>query len=280
MRKLCIYHAECNDGFGAAWAVWKRYGDEFEYFPAVHNEPPPAEIEGRDIVMVDFAYPRAVFADVVTKAKSVLVLDHHISMVTELEPWLNKSAKKPASIEAWSWDGVCVILDMSHSGAMLAWQFFHPEDTAPILTMLIEDYDLYRLKYPGSKDMAFALASYPQDFNTWSDLYAPSLIKEGRHIRRFMRKEIDHAKTNATTMNIGGMEVPAVNTSHAYANDVAGELSENHPFAACYWVTPTGTQFSLRSKSDGADVSEIARRYGGGGHKHAAGFLLRPGSSL
>ena len=95
-----------------------------------------------------------------------------------------------------------------------------------------------------------------------------------------MRKEIDHAKTNATIMNIGGVEVPVVNTSHAYVNDVAGELSENHPFAACYWVTPAGTQFSLRSKSDGADVSEIARRYGGGGHKHAAAVLLRPGSSL
>jgi nanoRNase/pAp phosphatase (c-di-AMP/oligoRNAs hydrolase) len=29
---------------------------------------------------------------------------------------------------------------------------------------------------------------------------------------------------------------------------------------------------SLRSRDDGPDVSEIAKRFGGGGHEHAAGF--------
>lgn len=46
-------------------------------------------------------------------------------------------------------------------------------------------------------------------------------------------------------------------------------------WAACYWDTPTGRTFSLRSIKDiGADVSEIAKFYGGGGHKHAAGFTV------
>ncbi len=32
--------------------------------------------------------------------------------------------------------------------------------------------------------------------------------------------------------------------------------------------------FSLRSEEGGQDVSEIAAMFGGGGHKHAAGFKL------
>lgn len=275
-RKLCIYHADCNDGFGAAWAIWKRYGDEFEYHPGVHGAPPPP-VEGRDVVMVDFAYPRAGFADIAAKAKSVLVLDHHIGMVTELAPWLAESARKPASIEEWGWNGVCVMLHMYHSGAMLAWRFFHPGQPVPALIKFIEDYDLYRLAKSGSKELAFALSSYPQVFKLWDKLSIPDLIEQGGHIRRFMRKQIEDAKAHAMTMRIADVDVPAVNTVHIYANDVAGELSEGHPFAACYWVTPSGTKFSLRSQKGGADVSEIARRYGGGGHKHAAGFTLPKG---
>jgi nanoRNase/pAp phosphatase (c-di-AMP/oligoRNAs hydrolase) len=44
--------------------------------------------------------------------------------------------------------------------------------------------------------------------------------------------------------------------------------------AACYWDTPNGRVFSLRSTDDGPDVSEIAKRYGGGGHRNASGFQM------
>lgn len=48
----------------------------------------------------------------------------------------------------------------------------------------------------------------------------------------------------------------------------------DHGVAACYWDTPNGRVFSLRSTEDGPDVSEIAKSYGGGGHKNAAGFQM------
>lgn len=51
-------------------------------------------------------------------------------------------------------------------------------------------------------------------------------------------------------------------------------LKSVHLFAAVYWDTPEGRVFSLRSRDDGADVGEIAKLYGGGGHAHAAGFRV------
>ena len=39
MNQVCIYHAGCPDGFGAAWAVWKVWGDEARYIPRGHEDP-------------------------------------------------------------------------------------------------------------------------------------------------------------------------------------------------------------------------------------------------
>jgi uncharacterized protein len=49
-------------------------------------------------------------------------------------------------------------------------------------------------------------------------------------------------------------------------------MAQGHPFAACFWIDGKEMAFSLRSAPDGLDVSEIAKRFGGGGHQHAAGF--------
>lgn len=47
------------------------------------------------------------------------------------------------------------------------------------------------------------------------------------------------------------------------------------PVALGWWQRFDGKfQFSLRSRGD-IDVSEIAKKFGGGGHKNAAGFQLK-----
>ena len=51
-------------------------------------------------------------------------------------------------------------------------------------------------------------------------------------------------------------------------------MSENEPFAACYYETEKGRVYSLRSQEYGVDVSVIAALFGGGGHKNAAGFRV------
>ena len=58
------------------------------------------------------------------------------------------------------------------------------------------------------------------------------------------------------------------------SSDAGHELGKGRPFAACYWDTPDGRVFSLRSSADGADVSEVAKQYGGGGHRNASGFRV------
>jgi oligoribonuclease NrnB/cAMP/cGMP phosphodiesterase (DHH superfamily) len=120
--------------------------------------------------------------------------------------------------------------------------------------------------------------SHPYDFKVWDELMdrdVTDLIAEGRAIERKHFKDIKELLGVVTRrMNIGGHNVPVANLPYIHVSDAAHELAKGEPFAGCYWDTPQGRVFGLRSSDDGMDVSEIAKQYGGGGHRNAAGFKV------
>lgn len=260
---LCIYHGACDDGFGAAFAVWKRDGDFVTYHPGVYGVAPP-DVTGLDVAIVDFSYKRPVMVELASKAKSILVLDHHKTAQADLD---GLSSECP---------NVAVQFDMQRSGAVMAWECFHPEAPVPEFFLYLQDRDLWTKRLPGVDDFTMALRSYPQDFRAWDALYdsPQKLIAEGKSIHRYYRTLINSAKKHCFMREIGGYTVPVVNGSLFMSSEVAGELAEGHPFAAMYAETEKGVIWSLRSRSDGVDVSEVAKRFGGGGHKNAAGFTI------
>lgn len=55
------------------------------------------------------------------------------------------------------------------------------------------------------------------------------------------------------------------------------ELLKRNPeaqFTVCWYESYGGRTYSLRSEDSRADASEVAKRYGGGGHRNAAGFRM------
>ena len=75
-------------------------------------------------------------------------------------------------------------------------------------------------------------------------------------------------------MVIGGLNIPVANLPYTLTSDAGHFMADGEPFAACYWDTPNGRVFSLRSHDDGANVAEIAAKYDGGGHAHASSFRM------
>lgn len=75
-------------------------------------------------------------------------------------------------------------------------------------------------------------------------------------------------------MVIDGFDVPVANLPYTLSSDAGHLMAQGEPFAACYWDTPAGRVFSLRSSDAGEDVSAVAKTYGGGGHRNAAGFQV------
>lgn len=294
MRKLCIYHGNCADGFGAAWAVREALGDDVEFHAGVYQDPPP-DVTDRDVILVDFSYKYDVLVEMSWKAKSILVLDHHKSAAEDLGrlPWAGKTpddfrVECAAYCQSCNMPHIGAIFDMERSGAGLAWDFFHPGKPRPRLIDYIEDRDLWRFNLTASREINAALFSYPYDFNIWSPLMKQDLVvlhTEGVGIERKHHKDV--AELVAVTrreMVIGGFRVPAASLPYTYTSDAGALMCQPFddgsgvswvpPFAACYWDTPDGRVFSLRSLPNGSDVSEIAKQYGGGGHRNAAGFRV------
>ena len=266
--KLCVYHGNCADGFTAAWVVRKAFGeDDVEFVAGVYGEPPP-DVAGRDVIVVDFSYPRATMEGIVARARSVLVLDHH------------KTARDALA----DLPGATVVFDMERSGAGIAWDHFFPWVQRPALIDRIEDRDLWRFSYPDTREVQAAVFAHEYTFENWDALAAADLAAlsvDGRAIERKHFKDIRELVNVVTrTMEIGGHAVPVANLPYTFTADAGHHLAEGHPFAACYWDTPAGRVFSLRSREGGADVSRIAKAYGGGGHANAAGFRVPWGHEL
>lgn len=302
---LCIYHGNCADGFGAAWAVRKALGADVEFHAGVYQNPPP-DVSGRDVVLVDFSYKRNVLADMSMKARTILVLDHHKSAAEDLAglpPPVGYGPTGPApadyglrdvvagydpgAMEAWAKEcngpPLYALFDMNRSGAGLTWDFFHPGKPRPRLIDHIEDRDLWRFNLPGTREIQAAVFSYPYEWEAWDALMLAGddeedlrdLRLEGAAIERKHHKDIaELVAVCKRPMKIGGAVVPAASLPYTLTSDAGHLMAADAPFAACYWDTPEGRVFSLRSREDGADVSEIAKLYGGGGHKHAAGFRV------
>lgn len=273
-KPICIYHGYCDDGFGAAYAVWKRYGDEYEYFPGVYQVDPP-DVKNRDVVMVDFSYKRPVIERMSQEANKILIIDHHKSASEDLGELY---AAWDEAKDFWNTEHpykVAAHFDMNRSGAVLAWEFFH-KSYPPTLLLHIQDRDLWKFELDNTMQISMALRSYPKEFEIW-DRLAGELDKlkvEGTSIHRWYRNQLEGLKHSVIRQTICGYDVPTVNTPLMFASDLAGELAENEPFAACYWDRPEGRIYSLRSTNDGIDVSAIAKKMGGGGHRNAAGFKL------
>ncbi len=295
MKPLCIFHANCADGFGAALAVHKFFDGKVDFHKGVYGEDPP-DVTDRDVLIVDFSYKRDVINKMRRTANAILVLDHHKTAEKELEGFKPPLGDWRGFIDSRATfnekirhcveenEGLAmirVLFDMERSGAMITWDFFFPGREAPPLIHHIQDRDLWRFDLPGTREIQAAVFSYPYDFDTWYGLldeHTEALFVQGVAIERKHFKDVyELLESNKREALIGGYWVPFANMPYTMASDAGNIMAtpKDVAFAACYSDTKTHRYVGLRSHKDhGIDVSVIAEMYGGGGHKHAAGFQM------
>lgn len=276
MKALCIYHGNCADGFGAAWAVRQGLGAENVEFQAGRYGMPTPDVADRVVVIVDFSFPLETLQSMALQARAVLVIDHHktaAEALAELE-------QAPENYYAWveTLPRLCAVFDMERSGAGLTWDFFFPHSDRPALINHIEDRDLWRFKLEGTREIQANLFSYPYDFDVWDALMQAPIkdaIAAGTAIERKHHKDVAELVAGSKRrLLIGGHDVPVANLPYIHSSDAGHLMAQGEPFAACYQDTTEHRYFSLRSSDVGLDVSEIAKHYGGGGHRNAAGFKV------
>jgi oligoribonuclease NrnB/cAMP/cGMP phosphodiesterase (DHH superfamily) len=258
--RYVLYHSNCYDGFGAAYAAWKKFGDEgTKYLPVSYGFPPPEMPDAKAVYIVDFSYPKETILALAEKCP-VTVLDHHKTAKEALEPLVGQ-------------DNPTVIFDMERSGAKMTWEYLNAAKPTPALIEHISDRDLWRFRLEGSKAVHKALVSYPMDFKVWDTFDIQKLKVEGEALERLHAQLVANICKAAWTGEIDGHKVPMVNTSIAWS-EVGHELLQRFPeapFVASFTVFDTQVMWSLRSRP-GFDVSAVAKKFGGGGHENAAGF--------
>lgn len=219
-----------------------------------HGYPPPSDLAGRRILIVDFSYDRATLVTMAEEAAGLLVLDHHITAQQALA------------------DLPFAYFDQKKSGAVLAWEWAHRRPV-PWLLQYIQDKDLWTWSLPDSREINAALASYPYDFGIWDSLTHETLVTEGRAILRYENELVGKITASAVLLPFEGTPVPVVQSS-VLTSQIGERLSTQHPFCIMWHDRDGRRYFSMRSREDGADVGAIAARFGGGGHTHAAGFSV------
>jgi len=168
---------------------------------------------------------------------------------------------------------------MQRSGAVIAWDYFHTQPL-PALLAHIQDRDLWRFELARTKEVTAGIRLNPE-WRTWLNQALDTVAAEGEGVVKFLSQTAERiSSTEPTYVPLVSHTVPYVNLQGFLTSEtlhLALEKYPDAPFALSYHDLPNKQirNFSLRSRSgSNVDVSKIARWFGGGGHKHAAGFRL------
>jgi len=280
---VCIYHSPCSDGFGAAWACWKRFGDSVEFLPGIYAENREDEaywlekVRDKHVVVGDFSFERELTEKLHAAAASLTVIDHHES-----------AAKKLEGLDYCYYSG-------EHSGAILMWKacfatkgkiphtHFGPI-LPPTLLHFVEDEDLWTWKLGSAHEICAYIKSLPFDFEAWNRLaHDLEELKGGIRIRELGAAMLSKQEAIANSILDGaeewsfcGHKILAANCPSILGSLVCEMLSKlgEFPFVGAYRISKGKVTWSLRSTPETEDVSAIARCFGGDGHTEAAGASM------
>lgn len=271
MKTYILYHASCFDGFGSAWAARKYFKDKAEYIPVSYQFDPPKIEPKSEVYLVDFTYPMATLQSLVKDLDlKITILDHHKSAQEDLQGLPAAGADEPLS----------ALFDMDRSGAVITWEYFFPKVETPLFLKYIQDRDLWQFKLPKSKEFHAWIRSHPFDFELWDRFNLhfehnnqEHFLNEGAALLRAADQTVEMMCKKARYVKILGHKAIVVNAT-CHWSEVGHHLLEKFPeaeFAASYGdITEDKVMWSLRGRGD-FDVSKIAKHFGGGGHKSAAG---------
>jgi uncharacterized protein len=273
-----IYHNikpgfPCPDGLASAWVAAKVFpeaqliGWEYSSFDLPKVSPED------NLIILDFSFSKQVLEHWTTLGCKVLVIDHHKSAQAMLE----------------GFRGGILKFDLTKCGAILTWEYFFPNQPAPVFLQYIQDQDLWQWKLPESEAVREAFASLGRSFELFDKLeylnqeeFLDFMRPIGQPRLEEKKKTVEAIALRFTWKELAGYSVPVVelgSKEERFRSDVCAFLYKKFPdapFTACYHTEKNVEKWDLRSDRDGNnfDVSAIAVSFGGGGHQNSAGFLI------
>lgn len=268
MTILCLHH---NDPDGRASGAIVRYalGKDVILHEIDYGDPIPWDLiqSAEQVVIVDFSL-KSVEMLKIADGRRLVWIDHHISAIQEM----GESASSLPGIR-----------DITEAGCVLSWRYFFPDQPPPKAIILIGDRDIWRQAEPDSPAFNEGLVhehTAPEN----DDLWLPLLRNDTPALERLMRRGsiLLEARLRAMRRQVNRFGFRVLFEGHrtlAINRNGDGDLGHHilslgYEIAYCYIDGYQKNQLMtfVTLYSEGVDVSVIARKFGGGGHRGAAGF--------
>jgi oligoribonuclease NrnB/cAMP/cGMP phosphodiesterase (DHH superfamily) len=284
---IIIFHYPCQDGLASAWVVHNYLvskDKEHELIP-VQNSSYSEEfinklyekVKNKYVGIFDFSFNLEITKKLKENTKGLIILDHHVT---------NKDTLQELDY---------AYFDMNLSGVGLTWSFIHPKKTCPVFLQMIQDRDLWTWKLPLSRDFCDGFYYYvsindgfESSFTNFEELYGDEekatikYVQLGKILRQKKDKTINgivrsNKKIYNFKFNNYNYKVQMVNCDHEIASDLGNAICKNGlcDFVVLWRYDHNSEKYWISMRADNkADVSEIAKSFGGGGHKNASGCTL------
>lgn len=179
------------------------------------------------------------------------------------------------------------LLEVGKAGCELTWQYLYPEKDVPLCVFLLGRYDVWDHSadtniLPFQYGMRNNYDTRPNNIILWEELFQSSfevheIIKIGKIIHDYeMNQNIKFCKAYTFETTFNNMKAICANkgfTNSQLFDSVYNPAVHHLMITFCRKKLPSKVwTVSLYSTRDDVDCGEIAKRYGGGGHKGAAGF--------
>lgn len=218
------------------------------------------------------------------------IYDHH---KTFLESWEEYKTTDPNMYLIWKDK---LHYDVNHCGAYLAWKYYFPNERVPLYILYVEDRDIWQFKQPASNEIGEALfnneiryddpAAYIETYFSFSSQeeeqkYFDSLEQIGKSLVNAKNKRMESLYKTGYFIEFDGHRIWACNASHNDASDLGNlAVTKGDCVAAFIWrYQSENNSIAISTRSDNKnpdalDVSQLCKKYGGGGHRNAAGFEI------
>ena len=264
----CFYHKSDLDGH-CSGAIVKKFHPECEmigvdYKDSIHDFE---LVKGEKVFIVDFSF----------NMEEMKFLSGH----TELH-WIDhhKSKIEDAHAVGFLASGG-QSLEIGIAGCELTWEYL-TDSKMPQSVRLLGRYDVWDLKDSKVLPFQYGMREHENtlpDSPIWAALLADNnqvdeITGRGAVILAYQDKQnAMYAKGMSYEAKFEGLRAIVMNK--AYTNSKAFDAvydPAKHDIMVLFGVKPKEYKYTLFCDKPEIDVSEIAKKYGGGGHKGAAGF--------
>ncbi len=296
MNNIVIYHNADPDGiFSGAIAlqalgegttcIGYHYGWETQHIIQKCNDA--------NVFMLDVTFVPEAMSRLANECNSLLLIDHHASAKADIDWIMEANAQSNFTY---------VFEDDQWGAAKKTWEFFNPEKPLPTIIEEVAGYDMFRwIKSDEHRWETYTVPlRYAVDVHTTPEAVLrhfdfkestgviEAFAMQGRAIYQYIAAKNYRLASNETATFRTRFLTNDSKTQYnvlAINRDIGGDFFKNIPrdgidFFVGFFLTNKGWQVSLRPGSADVDLGEIAKAFGGGGHRNAAGFHLKTSNLL